>query len=708
MDTTVIHESASEVQPIYIDAPVVEVVVDGPTGGVYASVREKSPTPVESTSSVEVRTSVEVKSPVMVGVEVVEGVETELQSLTGETVVDIPTRRMSVDSEMHSCVSVGVQSPRSANLREVHFSHADIPSPLPTARAAGEVQSTHIDACTPGQVQSTHVDAQTPGQVQSTRIDELESPMPAHSPDELVTPSPARPTPRLSASGKSSAPPPVPRGSLGKASPPSLPPPPPVRSPATQAPPPPPVFKSSAMGKASPPAMPGLVGSSPPVPSPAKASPPIPLRKAPPVPGGVPKAPPIPMMDAHEPDGHGELPLGRRLHWKPLRNVDHTIWATMEPDEEGLETDFTALKTVFDDDDGDKKKLLERSPKSKATDLLKGSGVAGNAHGQVVTLLEAKRAQNIGVVVARVPIEMVTERLRSLEIESLSVEVLERLKTVLPTEEEVACFNQYKGDPTALRDIEQKILSLFRMPRLTQRIRFCLVSIQLPQLVTEIRAEIHTFRRCVDEIRYSGKLKKLLHYVLLMGNYVNGAGGKKTRGFSIESLSKLMEFKSSADPSITTLHFLAVRLISTEPSLVDIYSSELPSLRSASKISSESVSQAVIAAKSDPDSIKNELANHPEHYTEESIGRMAKFVAQMGPKVHALTNEWATCEKELIEIRKFFGEDPRKISIDEFFTHLRLFLDSLNSTCADLKKRPKKFEKILRAEKAQQESRALA
>ena len=434
-----------------------------------------------------------------------------------------------------------------------------------------------------------------------------------------------------------------------------------------------------------------------------KAPPPLPGKAGP---GGRPPPPPIPFTKQNnapykaippsiqqQAESAEALPLGRRLHWKPLRNVDDTIWEKLRggesedqdgDDSSSLDLDFRDMQSVF-----------VSSEKTTSNPGLSRSGTSGIPDSQVITLLEAKRAQNIGVVMARIPVESVTGTLASLDLkEKLSAEVFERLKTVLPTDEEVTCFNQYKGDLDRLRDIERKIFHLFKLPRLAARIKFCLIDLQLPNLCNEVKTEIELLRNCVSEIRASSKLRKLLHSVLMLGNYVNSVTSVK--GFSIESLSKLVEFKAQSDPNITSLHFLAARLLKNDPQLVtDLYSSDLPSLKPASKIASESVIQTIATIKRDPELVRHEITHHGSLYTSDALGRLEQFVEQTEPLVDKLCGEWTLCERELIEIRKFFGEDPRKLSADEFFNHLRVFLDHLTLIHADLKRRPKKFAKIL-------------
>ena len=67
----------------------------------------------------------------------------------------------------------------------------------------------------------------------------------------------------------------------------------------------------------------------------------------------------------------------------------------------------------------------------------------------------------------------------------------------------------------------------------------------------------------------SGKFKKFLELVLLIGNYMNaGSRNQQSFGFDIDYLSKLRDSKS-ADNSMTMLHFLA-DLIENNPEYCEI------------------------------------------------------------------------------------------------------------------------------------------
>lgn len=553
------------------------------------------------------------------------------------------------------------------------------------------------------------------------QVEALDERQEISKPDELLTPS--SPTVPVSPSLPVPVSPPLPVPVS-----PALPVPVPVSPPLPVAVSPPLPVGRLSVGKAAPPPIFGaqktegdggtrlnFTPSPPPLSVPLvpvmKAPPPtvpsLPMRKAPPVPAVTAAGGSLfeTVADQKGAGGPEQLPLGRKLHWRPLRNVESTIWATMDADEQ--EADFSVLKSVFDESinsAASKRVSLGLSRPSEGEALVVPPTTTSSTSSRV-TLLESKRAQNIGVVVARIPIELVANRLKTLETESLSTEVLDRLKMIVPTEEESKLFWQFKGEESTLRDIEQKVFTLFRTPRLTQRIKFCSMAMQVPQLLAELQGEIGILRNCAIEIRKSDKLKKLLHLVLLLGNYVNHGDGvkKKTRGFSIESLSKLSEFKSTSDPGITTMHFLCAKLLVnpdyTNSAIGDVYC-DIPSLRAAVKVSPDSIAQSIVSLKNDPELIKNELKSHRDKYVSESVERMERFLSDIEPKVKNICADWSQCELELIDIRRFFGEDPKKINIEDFFSHLRSFADGIINTVNDMKKRPKRFDAIIEAERA--------
>lgn len=379
----------------------------------------------------------------------------------------------------------------------------------------------------------------------------------------------------------------------------------------------------------------------------------------------------------------GFLPLGRKFHWKPLaeKSLTNTVWE----DVKGFSGDgvsFEDLKSVFS---------AELTP--AAATVAKESAPPSPSV-TFVTLIDPKRAQNVGVVLARLPLEVLLPRLLSLDADGLSIETLERLKTILPSDEEVHAFNACP-ETAHLRDIERKLRPIYLVKRLAQRIRILMVQLQLEQTSGHCHGEITILRKASDEVKESVKLRKLLHLILLMGNYVNfGSTDLNIRGFSLETLQKLLEFRSSNDSSITTLHFLAAKVVDSQRDLVST-NLEMPSLGLACRIGQESIQQAISSLKVDAAAIAAELTTQSKLYDDDALARLTSLGERVNEKLAGLTEEWQIAEAKLIEVRKFFGEDPRKCAPEDFFTALRQFIDSFTFACNDLIKHPKKLAKII-------------
>lgn len=48
-----------------------------------------------------------------------------------------------------------------------------------------------------------------------------------------------------------------------------------------------------------------------------------------------------------------------------------------------------------------------------------------------------------------------------------------------------------------------------------------------------------------------------------------------------------------------------------------------------------------------------------------------------------------------IVVDRFFGEDPRRCSVEDFFGTVKAFLDTYKRACGDIRRNPKKFQQLI-------------
>ncbi|KAF4731923.1 hypothetical protein FOZ63_001717 [Perkinsus olseni] len=94
------------------------------------------------------------------------------------------------------------------------------------------------------------------------------------------------------------------------------------------------------------------------------------------------------------------------------------------------------------------------------------------------------------------------------------------------------------------------------------------------------------------------------------------------------------------------------------------------------------------------DEALSRCAPHPPPPLQSSI-RLQRFARDASARVEEVKGEWTACEESLKELRRFFGEDPRRCSVEDFFGTLKAFLDSYKRACNDIRRSPRKFHQLI-------------
>ncbi|CBZ51364.1 afh1, related [Neospora caninum Liverpool] len=474
-----------------------------------------------------------------------------------------------------------------------------------------------------------------------------------------------------------------------------------------------------------------------------KAAPPLPGKTsgAPKAPGGPPgkgKAPPLPPK-AKKPPMLGKapkpgappkkaegvdpktLPLRRKIHWKTLgqEQIEGTVFKELEGD--------PAIPDMFDPE------AISRL--FSATLSGKGEEAAAKAapkkpEEKKHSILDNKRAQNVAIVLARLPLtlDVLAKKLLSLDTEGLNLDILQKAEQAAPTPEELVKFREYeemkKADPAntpELRDVEKKMTALLPLTRLSSRVRIMQTALQWEKIVEEIEKQLELLCTAADEAHNSRKFRSLLQAVLQWGNYVNHGvkkapqgqvscesearqpdppasprGGENrqglqqlppvllvkelpTKGFKLASLTKLMEFKTTIDKSICSLHFIISNLIVSLPELdIADLASDMPSLDAAARVSDEAIDASISFLRNEAAFILSQIhalkqagtagrAGGGDAQVDEALHaeltRLQKLHGEMVLAMERLREKYLNCKEVIGEVARFYGEDgPKKPS----------------------------------------------
>ncbi|CEM02766.1 unnamed protein product [Vitrella brassicaformis CCMP3155] len=381
-------------------------------------------------------------------------------------------------------------------------------------------------------------------------------------------------------------------------------------------------------GKAPPsgagPARPPVAKGTPPRPPPGKdgkAAPPKPppSGKGPPLKG---KGPPLvkgkgpPITKAKDASGKGgpaaKPPLGRKIHWKELGDakLHGTIFSEFKEDKIVANPAVTSLLVDT--------KTIARVFMQQAKEGAKKPEAKEKKVEQKKAVLDSKRAQNVGIICARLtlPTSVVAEKLKWLDGDDLSSEELEKVEQILPTDEERPLLIAVKGEEAQLREIERHVLPFCFVPRVHPRVAVLRFALALPVVEMDVYKDLVTLRDASHQVRSSMSLRRVLQLVLLWGNWINyGSFQLHTRGFTLNSLLKLSDFKTAVDPSLSALHFIVYNMIARAPELAEL-PSEMPLVPVAARVSTEILQEGV-------DSVKKGVAILDEELKDENIKEYA-------------------------------------------------------------------------------------
>ncbi|KAI9033394.1 hypothetical protein DFJ74DRAFT_652315 [Hyaloraphidium curvatum] len=418
---------------------------------------------------------------------------------------------------------------------------------------------------------------------------------PADGPASAGAPPPPPPPPVMGGPPPPPPPPPMMGG------PPPPPPPPPGFGPPPPPPPPP------GMGPpAPPPPPPGPGGPPPPPPPPGMGGPP-----PPPAPPGAPGAPPAPAP------GFVPLPPPKKavLSSKPLKafnwskvgpgQVRETVWKNIDDAEIHSQLD-KEWNEQFEDLFSAKEKVLAPAPAAEAGASSADDVAAKKVTKQIISFLDAKRAQNINITLRglKLTVEQIKEALLTGNESILDRASLQALMLYIPTEEEVAMLQEYANDRENLASAEKFLLQVSEIDQYALRLKVMHFKVGYKEMVDDLQRSLDAIIGATREVKTSAKYKELLKVILALGNYLNSGPRGGAYGFKLASLTKIADTRSTAsDRRYTLLNYLVDFLEDKFPDLLD-FKDELRTVQEALKIPLPMLRQLLAAIKEGVKAVK--------------------------------------------------------------------------------------------------------
>eukprot|EP00375_Theileria_parva_P000585 XP_763255.1 hypothetical protein [Theileria parva strain Muguga] len=335
-----------------------------------------------------------------------------------------------------------------------------------------------------------------------------------------------------------------------------------------------------------------------------KAPPPPPVSKAagkapPPVPKKGGKIPP-PIPKGSMKSVKRVLPLGVKLHWKPLNKFNDTIFSSIHEsdiyNEELIDT--MTIKKLFSRTNTSSTNLskmgtTDLSDKNKAE-----NDPSSTKKTKLIEILDNKRVQNLSIILRfnsyedyltllknvnnLVYINIHTNKLKNTDNsgdsgdtaaclagdifanlnDTVVMDNITKLYIVYPNSNEIeSLMNSYKANSNLeeYRLVERMLLEILLRENMHCKIKLCKYLIDLKHQLNLINEQLSIYKLAIEEIKTSRVLPLILNIILQYGNFVNYGSIKAEKGFTLSSTIKLMDFKTQ-DNLLSSLHYLIINL----------------------------------------------------------------------------------------------------------------------------------------------------
>ncbi|XP_069312822.1 FH1/FH2 domain-containing protein 1 isoform X2 [Eulemur rufifrons] len=358
--------------------------------------------------------------------------------------------------------------------------------------------------------------------------------------------------------------------------------------------------------------------------------PPPPPPPPPPIKGPFPPPPPLAApLPPSATDGPA-LPTKRKtvkLFWRELKLAGGcggsgsrfgpcpTLWASLEP----VSVDTARLEHLFE---------------SRAKDVLP-SKKAGEGRRTMTTVLDPKRSNAINIGLTTLPpVHVIKAALLNFDEFAVSKDGIEKLLTMMPTEEERQKIEeaQLANPDLPLGPAENFLMTLASIGGLAARLQLWAFKLDYDSMEREIAEPLFDLKVGMEQLVQNATFRCILATLLAVGNFLNGS---QSSGFELSYLEKVSEVKDTVRRQ-SLLHHLCSLVLQTRPDSSDLYS-EIPALTRCAKVDFEQLTENLGQLERRSRAVEESLRGLAKHELAPALrARLTHFLAQCARRVAML------------------------------------------------------------------------
>ena len=410
----------------------------------------------------------------------------------------------------------------------------------------------------------------------------------------------------------------------------------------------------------------------------------------------------------------------RKINWTIINKakISESFWN--KPVKERFTIDYDLISKYFSKQKEDLNKIKSEENKE--------SKQAVENIPQTIKLLDDKKLMNLGIGLAKVNIskEKLKEDLLLFNYKSkdLSIDTIDKIIPLLPSKEDIEILNKYQGDISLLSSSEQFLKVITEIPMFKQVFEYLKIRNNLFSEINDIKSKVNTFNEYIEVLNTSIHYKSILRIMLQFGNYLNyGTRLGNQIGFGITSLSSIISAKSFNDKNMNLLDLLVIQIKNKDPTLLLFYKEfeaviknfdlEVDDIKSNINLF-ENLKRRIIRDK-EALLISNSKFNNNNNkvlaikkdkelkiFNDNFISFLECLESDLLSSLEILNISYNKLEYNIKECYRIYGEDIKKIKIEQLIKHLQDFIrkfkesiEKVNTKEAKELKKKKKEEKSL-------------
>lgn len=295
-----------------------------------------------------------------------------------------------------------------------------------------------------------------------------------------------------------------------------------------------------------------------------------------------------------------------------------------------------------------------------------------------VSLLEHTRLRNIAISRRKLGMsaDSVIKAINNLDLKQLSLENVELLQKMIPTEAESKAYKDYavieRKDVNHLTEEDKFMLQLTKVERIQSKLNIMNYMGNFVDSLHLISPQIYSIYNASNSVKNSMKFRSVLEVVLAFGNYLNSSKRGPAYGFKIQSLDTLLDTKST-DKRICLLHYIVATIRQKFPDLLS-FDSELYCIEKAAQVSLENVMTDVLELDKGMEMVRKEVELRAKGGTSSQSHVLKDFLVNSEEKLKKLRSDSKVAQESFKECVEFFGEDSRNADASAFFSLLVRFV----------------------------------